>query len=117
MVNRDFLVAALRDLGHVAQVGPVEANGWAGNRARVDLKIPTRSPSYDIGFRKTDQGYEVVADWYGIPDVKQMEFLQKLNQRYAYHAARAKLKEQGFDLVTEENKQDGQIHLVLRRMA
>ena len=31
--------------------------------------------------------------------------------------ARAKLQEQGFDLVSEETARDGRIHLVLRRMA
>jgi hypothetical protein len=31
--------------------------------------------------------------------------------------ARAKLQEQGFTLVAEENTKDGRIHLTLRRMA
>jgi hypothetical protein len=37
-------------------------------------------------------------------------------QRYAYHAARAKLEDQGFALVREEVQQGERIHLVLRRM-
>jgi len=117
LVNRDYLVAALRDLGHVPVLGPVDANGWAGTKARVDLKIPTSNRSYDIGFRQTPAGYELVADWQGVRGIKQHEFLQQLNQRYAYHAARGKLQEQGFTLVAEETGQDGRIRLVLRRMA
>ena len=45
------------------------------------------------------------------------QFLQQVSQRYAYHAARAKLEEQGFTLASEEVREDGRIHLVLRRMA
>lgn len=37
-------------------------------------------------------------------------FFQKLQQRYAYHATRAKLAEQGFDLV-EETQEGNRIHL------
>jgi hypothetical protein len=43
--------------------------------------------------------------------------LQQLTQRYAYQAACAKLEAQGFALASEEVKESGEIHLVLRRMA
>jgi len=39
-----------------------------------------------------------------------------LLQRYAYHAARAKLAEQGVTLVSEEVQEGNRVHLVLRRM-
>jgi len=67
----------------------------------VEIKVPTKGGS-DIGFRRTDSGYEVVADWWGVRGLEQKEFLRQLNHRYAYHAARAKLQEQGFNLVSEE---------------
>jgi hypothetical protein len=57
-----------------------------------------------------------VADWWGIRDIKQERFLQQVMQRYACHAARARLEEQGFALVSEEMQQGKRIHLVLRRM-
>jgi hypothetical protein len=115
MVERAHLLAALRDLGHEPQEGEVAARGFAGARAAVEVKIAVRGG--DIGFRRGAGGYEVVADWWGIRGVKQKEFIAQLTQRYAYHAARAKLQEQGFTLVTEEKQPDGRIHLVLRRMA
>jgi hypothetical protein len=117
MVEKDYLVRALKDLGYTCQDGPVRVRGVGTAATRADLKVATRSPKCDIGFRRTKNGYEVVADWWGITDVKEEAFVQQLTQRYAYHAARAKLAEQGFDLVTEETQKDGQIHLVLRRMA
>ncbi len=57
----------------------------------------------------------MVADWWGINDIKQEQFLQQISQRYAYHAAKAKLEEQGFSLVSEETQEGERIHLVLRR--
>ena len=115
MVERQHLLSALRDLGHTPEEGDVKARGFFGDKAKVEIKIPTRS-GYDIGFRRTDAGYEVVADWWGVKGLKQKDFLQQLQQRYAYHAARAKLEEQGFSLVSEE-QEGGRIRLVLRRMA
>jgi hypothetical protein len=53
----------------------------------------------------------------GIRGIDQERFLQQVTQRYAYHAARAKLDEQGFSLVSEEVQEGERIHLVLRRMA
>jgi hypothetical protein len=115
LTQSEFLLAALRDLGYQPQVGELEARGFAGNRTRVEVKIAASS-GYDIGFRATVEGYEVVADWWGVPGLTQQAFLDRLHQRYAYHAARAKLQEQGFHLVEEQTQADGRIHLVLRRM-
>jgi hypothetical protein len=117
MVEREYLVAALRDLGFQPEVGQLQARGFGGNRTAVEVKIASGNSGYDIGFRKTADGYEVVADWWGINKVQQGPFVQQLQQRYAYQATRAKLQEQGFDLVNEEKQKDGRIHLVLRRMA
>ena len=115
MVERQHLLSALRDLGHTPEEGDVKARGFFGDKAKVEIKVRTKS-GYDIGFRRTEQGYEVVADWWGVKGVKQKDFLQQLQQRYAYHAARARLEEQGFSLVSEE-QEGGRIRLVLRRMA
>ena len=117
LVERAHLVAALRDLGHAPEEGRVEARGYGGARTRVEVKIATAAAGYDVGFRHTPEGYEVVADWWGVRGLEQKEFLRQLHQRYAYHAARAKLEEQGFTLVSEEKQEDGRIRLVLRRMA
>ena len=59
----------------------------------------------------------MVADWWGVRDIKQDTLLSQLTQRYAYHAARVQLAQQGFDLVSETRESDGRLHLVLRRFA
>lgn len=117
MVEREHLLQALQDLGHPYQEGPLDVYGFGGQHVRVEIKIPTQNRSYDIGFRQVDGFYEIVADWWGIRDIDQEQFQQQLMQRYAYHAARAKLEQQGFTLAGEEVGEDGRIHLVLRRMA
>jgi len=116
MVEKSYLIQALADLGYTCEEGHVEIRGFGGNRTRVEMKVTTKNPGYDIGFRNAGNAYEIVADWWGIRDTNREQFLQQVLQRYAYHAARAKLEEQGFTLVNEEVQDGERVHLVLRRM-
>jgi hypothetical protein len=125
MVDAEFLKAALRDLGYEPREATegneraASVRGFGGSREQADIKVATRNKGFDIGFKKSQEPggrYELVADWWGIHDVKQDELVAQLTQRYAYHAAKAKLAEQGFSLVQEEQQVGGRIHLVLRRM-
>lgn len=109
MVEKEYLTKALEDLGHAWKEGSVRV-GLFG--PRVDVKIRRRN----IGFRKAGKTYEMVTGDWGFVGISRKKFLQQMTQRYAYHAARAKLEEQGFALAGEEVQEDGRIHLVLRRM-
>ncbi len=114
IVEKEHLLKALDDLGYTYQEGDLEVKGM-GTKQKVEILIPLKI-SYDIGFRKSEGSYEIIADWYGVRGVKSKEFTEKLTQRYAYHAAKQKLEEQGFTLI-EETQDKGKIHLVLRRAA
>ena len=114
MEVKEYLLKAIEDMGYKFEEGNLPLSGFV-DHVYVDVKIPMRL-SFDIGFRSTSKGYEIIADWWGVRGIKRKEFTDKLMQRYAYHAAKAKLEEQGFSLVSEENQADGQIRLVLRRM-
>lgn len=116
MVEKAHLLTALKDLGYAPVEGLVEIRGYLGERTRAEIKIGTDNREYDIGFRKVGDAYECVADWYGLKKFDRPRFLDQLMQRYAYHATRAKLEEQGFAIASEEVHKDGRIHLVLRRM-
>jgi hypothetical protein len=116
MVEKEFLIQALKDLGYAYEEGDLEIKGTGGRKAQVAIKINLRL-SLDIGFQKNGDAYEIVADWYGVRGLKKKEFAEKVAQRYAYAATRAKLEEQGFSLVSEEVGEKGKIHLVLRRAA
>jgi len=115
IVEKEQLLSALEDLGYRYEEGDLVLSSVGGEKTNVQIKVLLRM-SFDIGFRKTPQGYEIVADWWGVRGVNQKDFTTHLLQRYAYHTTRAKLEAQGFNLV-EETAKDGQIHLTLRRMA
>lgn len=115
MVEKEYLLQALKDLSYNYEEGDVQVRSFGGRMTHVDIKVKIPL-SYDIGFHKNAGGtYDIVADWYGVRGVKEKAFAEKVMQRYAYHAARAKLEEQGFTLVEEQQGKSGQIRMVLRR--
>ena len=116
IVLKEFLKKALEDLGMRCEEGNVEVRGYGGARTPVEIRVPTRNQGYDLGFRKQGENYELVADWWGIRDIKREEFVPRLTQRYAYHAAKDRLEQQDFTIVEEEVQQDQTIHITVRRM-
>ncbi|MBN2548052.1 MAG: DUF1257 domain-containing protein [Anaerolineales bacterium] len=115
MVELDYITKALDDLGYEWQAGDQTLHGFAGARRKVAIRVKTGFLSQNIGFIKSDQGFDLVADWSLVRSITRDKFNQQVTQRYAYHAARAKLEAQGFSLISEEKQPDGQVRLVLRR--
>ncbi len=115
ITDKDLLKKALQDMKLKYIEGDVEIKGYGGQKARVELKV--RVAGHDVGFINTGGVYEAVADWMTATGLNRDEFLRNLHQRYAYHAAKNRLEEQGFSLVSEDIQEDGGIRLVLRRMA
>jgi hypothetical protein len=117
MVVAEYITAALDDLGFEWDRGNLQVRGFGGSRTPVEIRVHTKNPAYDIGFRRSGDAYEIVADWWGITETSEDRFMKDVVQRYAYHAARAALEAQGgFSLVSEQVDGEGHIHLVLRRM-
>ena len=114
IVEREFLLKALDDLGYAAETGDLKVRGLAGDQARAEIKIKLRL-GREVGFRKHGETFEIIADPWSLGSSLE-DLTQKVTQRYAYHTAIAKLEAQGFSLVNEENIQGDQIHLTLRRM-
>ena len=115
IVEKEYLLVALSELGYEVEEGDLAISGIGNQKAKVDIKVRLRL-SNDIGFRKTGESYEIIADWFGVRGEKSRDFTNKVTQRYAYHAAKAKMAEQGFSLV-EEVQEKGRIRLVLRKIA
>lgn len=111
-----YLEKALDDLNYKWEKGNLDVRGYEGIRTKAEIKIKTENPGYDIGFRKQGDGYEVVADWWGIEYINQDDFVKRINQRYAYHAVKSQLEKQDFSFVTEEIKEGDTIHISVRRM-
>jgi len=125
ITDKAALVQALADVGYkLVEIHdtPQHLYGYGGDRRAQTAEVIVRrkyvgKASNDIGFRRTDDGsFEAIISLFD--RLKHSRgWLRRLTQRYAYHVARAKLQEQGFDLVSEETAKDGRIRLVLRRMA
>ncbi len=116
IVSKDYLKEALEDLNILFQEGDLEIRGYEGSCTPVEIRISTANPDYDLGFRKSGDTYELVADWYGIEDINQQEFLGRVTQRYAYRVAMDQLAQQHFTVVEEEIRADNTIHITVRRM-
>jgi hypothetical protein len=104
---------ALEELGYTVQNGRVR--GYRGQEAQADLVVKTDS-GYDIGFRDEGSTVVMVADLWGLR-INRDEFLNKVAQKYAYITVVEQAKEQGWQMATEENQEDGSIRLVLQRWA
>ncbi len=114
--DKAALIAALQDLGYKVIDQPGQVRGYGGASREVEFRFRPSPLSYEIGFSRGPEGYDIISDWFGVQGVKQKEFVQKLTQRYAYHLARQKLEAQGFTVAEEQVDAQGCIHLRLRRM-
>jgi hypothetical protein len=117
IVEKEFLLAALKDMELQFSEGQdLILDGFQGANRKVDILIKFEV-GYPIGLKLRNGKYEIVADWFGVMKTSKKEFSNKLQQRYAYHAAISRLTEQGFSLVEETNNDNQEIRLVLRRMS
>jgi hypothetical protein len=118
--EREQLLGALRDLHYQHQVSPNQANdllvrGYAGNRERAEVVLSTGC-AYDIGFQRKTDGYEVVADWWGVEGnspVRQREFIQQVSRQYAYNVIRDQMREQNLVLEEERALENGEVIIIL----
>lgn len=111
------LKQAIADLGYACEEGAVEVRGYRGAREKADLVIRTGS-SYDVGVRKIADGYELVADWWGVETgtgLSQDTFVNRLTQRYALHKVMGEVKKQGFSVADVETQPDQTIKVVVRK--
>lgn len=126
LVDRDYLVRALEDLGYKGKVEvhdePVRLRGYLGDLRRQSAEVVIRRKhvgraSNDIGFHLNADGtYDAMISAYD-RSKHSAKWLGRLTQRYAYHAAVAKLRDQGFEIVEESQDRAGRLNVTLRRTA
>jgi hypothetical protein len=109
---------AVQDLGltFVESEEEVNVRGYQGNLEKSKLVIRA-SKHYDIGLHLTQDGYEMVADWWGIEmetGLKEEVWVERFKQRYAYNKVIKEIKSRGFTLEEEEDKA-GEIRLTVRK--
>ncbi len=109
---------ALEDLDYQfseAEEG-VSVKGYHGQTLKADIAIHA-SKTYDVGVQVTEQGIELVADWWGVETTRGLTeeaFANQLTQRYAYHKIVKEVKARGFAL-EDETEEDNHIQLTVRK--
>lgn len=117
--NLSSLQAALTDLGIDWKSGPAPVRGYHGSTQTAEVVIEQPN-GFDIGFRLNPEtrDYELVADlqyWQQLLSVD--GFVNRVNQRYAFHTVMEATSQQGFQVAEQETTDDGAIRLVVQRWA
>ncbi|MFB3788409.1 MAG: DUF1257 domain-containing protein [bacterium] len=114
--EREILVQSLRDLYYRFQEGQnLVIRGYQQNREQAEILVNTGS-QYDIGFRRTAQEYEIVADWWGVQGntaIRQEEFVQQVNRQYSYNLIHNQAREQNLIVEEEKTLENGDVVLIL----
>ncbi len=114
IVDLAYLKRALTDMNFEFEEGRVKIRGYLGRKMTVDLRVKTPD-GYDIGFVKSGDTYEVVADWDMLKSVEQQAFVKEVMRSYAYHVVRDQLEVQDY-CVVQEQRQGETVSLTMRRM-
>jgi hypothetical protein len=118
--HRDALVACLTSLGYEIEINTV-IKGHHGEHS-VDLAVKT-TKGYGLGFVKSPDGtYDMVADWWGVSGTDERKISQALEQaagkiqkEYAKKMVLEQAASDGFEIVSQDEEQDGTLRIVIRR--
>lgn len=106
------LAESLGELGYEV-LQNVEVRGYQGNKTTAEYVI-RQSNGYDLGFRRSGDNYELVADFWGAR-IDETAFVNAVNQKYAHKMLMQSVVEQGFDVEEEEILEDGTVRVVVCR--
>ena len=111
------LIEALNTLGQTINQDEKFVKGYRGKFTAVDISMNLPGET-KVGFKwdKNSEAYELVTDldlWKF--DIPVERFISKVTQMYAYQTIISKTKEDGYQIVEQQNKNDGSIELVLTK--
>jgi len=110
--NGEILHQTLQELGYTVESNK-KVRGYAGNKTNAEYVI-RQDNGYDLGFRRTGETYELVADFWGAK-IDQQAFVNSIMQKYAHKMLMTSVQEQGFDVEEEETLEDGTVRVVVGR--
>jgi Protein of unknown function (DUF1257) len=110
--NGVVLHESLTALGYKVQQD-VPVRGYHGLQTTADYVIQ-QSNGYDLGFRRSGEVYELVADFWGA-GVDSKAFIDRVTQKYAHKMLMQTVQQQGFNVEAEEVLQDGTVRVVVGR--
>ena len=111
------LIKALNNLGYTINQEEKFVKGFRGKFTAVDISMNLPGQT-KVGFKwdNNSDSYELVTDldlWkFELPVER---FISKGTQMYAYETIISKTKEDGYQIVEQNNKNDGSIELVLTK--
>ena len=111
------LIKALNSLGYIINQDESFVKGYRGKFTAVDISLNLPGDT-KVGFKwdNNSNAYELVTDldlWKF--DLPVERFISKVTQMYAYETIISKTKEEGYQIVEQQNKNDGSIELVLTK--
>ncbi len=110
--NGDTLHQALSELGYKVECD-VRVRGYQGNTIQADYVI-RQSNGYDLGFRRSGETYDLIADFWGAK-INQQQFVNAVTQKYAHKTLMKTAQVQGFNVEEEEVLNDGTVRVVVGR--
>jgi len=106
------LAESLGELGYEV-LQNVQVRGYQGNKTTAEYVI-RQSNGYDLGFRRSGDHYELVADFWGAR-IDETSFVNAVNQKYAHKMLMQSVVDQGFNVEEEETLEDGTVRVVVGR--
>ena len=110
--NGEMLHQVLNELGYKVECDR-SVRGYQGNTTQADYVI-RQSNGYDLGFRRSGETYDLIADFWGAK-INQQEFVNAVSQKYAHKTLMKTAQEQGFNVEEEEVLSDGTVRVVVGR--
>ncbi len=110
--NGAVLHESLTELGYKVQQN-VPVRGYHGLHTTAEYVIQ-QTNGYDLGFRRSGETYELVADFWGA-QVDAKSLIDRVTQKYAHKMVLQTAQAQGFSVEAEEVFQDGMVRVVVGR--
>lgn len=117
--NREALIASLQQLGYAVETDTV----IRGHNGEHHVDIAAKLKGCGVGFVKSPDGsYDMVADWWGVAGTNERKLAQELagaagtiQKAYAQKMVLEQAKEDGFEVVSQTEEDDGTVRIVVRR--
>ena len=108
----EVLLQVLKELGYQVEQN-THIRGYMGDKTNAEYVIK-QSNGYDLGFRKNEESYELVADFWGAK-INEQEFVNNISQKYAHKTLMETIQTEGFNVEEEEVLADGTVRVIVGR--
>ena len=107
----------LLELGYHVKEGGAVSGGYG--RGRLNVEILATNSGQAIGFNRSGADpdpYDIIADWNG-NQRKQHQLVNDIFQTYSQEKVMKAARSKGYSIITNHMNQNGQIEMVLRKVA